>query len=243
MAKKTDKPGKPGKSKKALIEPTAPLVLELADGKPAFTCQPEVVDTYRHMLSVLIREQPLPNRLGMIAALPEEGVTYSSLALALTLANDRAMSVCVVELNWWRPGLAKLIGGVDSPGLAGAASAEEAILRTARPNLCLIPAGDLPVADRPIRARSQQIREEIDTLSRQFDMVVLDVPAILSTSDAIPLASLAEACCLVIQQGATPVTVAKRALDDVRHLRMLGVVLNRVRIATPRLIRKWIPQE
>jgi len=80
-------------------------------------------------------------------------------------------------------------------------------------------------------------------LSAQFDYLVLDIPAIKLTSDAIPLAAHGSAACLVVRQGVTPIADAQRALDDVQQLNMLGVVMNRVRVQTPRVILGLIPQE
>lgn len=220
-----------------------PLALSTADGKPVFACQPDAAEAYRHMLSRLTREAPLPARIALTAALPEEGVTTNAVGLGLTLAADLPASVCVVELNWWRPGLARLLGDLPGPGLADAPSLDQAVLRTSLPNLALIAAGALPVEERSATARSQQLRETIEQLGQQFNTLLLDVPAVLSTSDAIPLAALAEACCLVIRQGATPMNTVKRALDDISHLKMLGVIMSRVRIATPRFIRQLIPDE
>jgi Mrp family chromosome partitioning ATPase len=57
------------------------------------------------------------------------------------------------------------------------------------------------------------------------------------------LAALGEACCLVLRQGVTPLQDIRRALDDVEHLRVLGVVLNQVRVATPRWLLRLVPQE
>jgi Mrp family chromosome partitioning ATPase len=233
-----------GKSRgKGPPDKAGPLVLSTADGTPVFTCHPDAVESYRHMLARLTREAPLPARIALVTALPEEGVTTNAIGLGLTLATDLPASVCVVELNWWRPGLARLLGGLPGPGLADAPALEQAFIRTSLPNLALIAAGALPVEERPATARSQQLKDTIEQLGQQFNTVLLDVPAILATSDAIPLASLAEACCLVIRQGATPMNTVKRALDDVSHMKILGIILNRVRIATPRFIREWIPDE
>ena len=62
-------------------------------------------------------------------------------------------------------------------------------------------------------------------------------------SDAIALASLGTACCLIIRQGVTPVSSVRRALDDVKHLPMLGVMLNQNRTMLPRWVQALVPQE
>lgn len=214
---------------------------------PWLTFPGPVVGSYRRMLARLLRVDPLPPRLTLLATLREEGVTYSALALGAVLAADTAASVCVVELNWYWPGQQALLTEVTSPGLAavlaGEAALAEALVQTDRPNLALLPAGEMGVEKRPFATRSAALKQTLDQLSRQFDHLLLDIPAILATSDAIPLASLGDGACLVIKQGVTTIENSKRALDDIAHLNILGVILNQFTVKTPKLLLRYIPQE
>ncbi len=229
---------------------------------------PELVGGMRRMLTRLSCQGRLPGRLALLGALRGEGVTTAALALGATLANDQGARVCVVELNWWAPGLEALTGtappaprrgwfgrrqpppapvAAGSPGLAGvidgSVSLDEALLPSSLPNLALLPAGGLPVERRPAAARGTELKARIGQLSRRFEHVILDVPAVLGTSDAIALAALGEACALVVRQGVTPAASVRAALDEIGHTRVLGVILNRVRISTPRWVRSFLPQE
>jgi Mrp family chromosome partitioning ATPase len=242
MAKKQPKV----KAEKQVVE-AEPLSLQNADGSPLVTFSAEVVQNFRRMITRLANASQLPARLAMIATYPEEGVTYTSLALATTLAHDWRTRVCVVELNWHRPGLLKLMPGLTSPGLAavieGTAPLADALVSTSVEGLMVLPAGDLMFGKRTSVARSAELAKLIDQLASKFDRLVFDIPAVRLTSDAIPLAALGNAACLVVRQGVTPSADIKRALDDVGNLPMLGVVLNRVRTFTPRVILNLIPQE
>jgi len=224
-----------------------PIVLQGADGAPLVTFAAQVVTNLRHMVTRLANEKQLTARIAIIATLPEEGVTYVSLALGATLAHDWRARVCVVELNWHRPGLLKLLPGLASPGLAGVldntVKMEDALVKTSVEGLALLPAGEMPFGKRTMIARGAELKTLVDRLSAQFDYLVLDIPAIKLTSDAIPLAAHGSAACLVVRQGVTPIADAQRALDDVQQLNMLGVVMNRVRVQTPRVILGLIPQE
>ena len=248
---KTDeKDVKKKKKKKEKLQQVAErpsLILPGPDETPWLTIHGEAVHSYRHMLSRLNREgYALPNKLGLLATLRQEGNTYTATALATTMATDLQKSICVVELNWHWPGLTKLLPQLESPGLAAVlqdeASLDDAIVATGLPNLSLLPAGELALEKRPITARSQKLTDTITELSQKFDHLLLDVPAILATSDAITLATLSDACALVIHQGVTPIGDVKRALDDVEHIQMLGVIMNQVAIKTPKLFLRMIPQ-
>jgi len=271
------------KQQKAPLGAESALTLRTADGAPLYTFPGPVINSMRHLETTLMYKGALPARIAMVAALRQEGVTYTTLALATTLAYDLAVRVCVVELNWWSPGVktdpppedetpeihprklfrAKKPKGDNSTansesesmaiqvsamtGLAavlmGNATLDEALIQTALPNLMLLPAGNLPPAQRPAMARHDTLKACIKQLSRRFDHILLDVPAILGTSDAIALASLSTACCVVVRQGVTPVSHVRRALDDVKHLSMLGVVLNQARMSLPNWMGAFVPQE
>ncbi|MCX7790919.1 MAG: chromosome partitioning protein [Chloroflexaceae bacterium] len=237
-----------------------PLTLRSASGDPLIVFRPEAGDSLRHMVAGLVCNAGLPARLRVVAALREEGVTYTTLAPGTVLASDTAHTVCIVELNWWHPGMLRLLaqgsGGTnralppslaDRPGLAevvrGSASLEQALMATALPNLVLVPAGHVAVEQRPVIARSDALKETIESLARRYDHLILDVPAVLATSDAIALASLGAACVIVTHHGLTPTTTVQLALDDIRHLNILGVVLNQATFATPRWILDLVPQE
>ena len=242
----------PRKNKKEVevSEPAVGLTLEIADtGTPVTpVAYPEtVVGTLRHMLSRLVRERHLPPSVSMLAALSGEGVTYVSLALACTLAADTERSYCVIELNWWRPGMVKQLIEIKPEGLGAiftsGAALDDVLVQTKRPNLALLPAGLLPLELRAVTSRGAQLKEIIATLGKRFDHLILDVPAISLTSDAIPLAFLADTGCLVIRQGVTPAAVVKRALIDIDHLVMLGAVLNQAKTAMPASMGKMLLSE
>jgi Mrp family chromosome partitioning ATPase len=204
----------------------------------------EVVQPLRRLVSRLALRGELPARLSMVSALRQEGVSYIAMALATTMAHDLAASVCAVELNWCWPGMAGERSGA-CPGLAallaGGVPLEVALLPTSLPNLMLLPAGKLLPERRSVMANRPELRRIIMQLAERFDYVLLDVPALLATSDAIPLAALGEACCFVVRQGVTPAQSVRQALDDVEHMPVMGVVLNQVHVATPRWLLKLIP--
>lgn len=230
-----------------------------------------MVRSLRYMLTRLTATQELPKRVAVTSALSGEGVTTLALALAATLANDTGARVGLVELNWWSPGLLRILSQASqieaSPkrkgalppeprllasfaqqyGLAdyleGRASLDEVLLQSDMPNLSLVPAGELAARQQPIIARSQALQAAIDELAERFDYLILDLPAVLNSSDAIVLASLAKACCFVVQQGVTSRGQVQNALDDIKHLPVLGVLLNQSQIKTPQWLQAFMPQE
>jgi len=233
--------------KKETTAENLPMVLSAKDGTPLLTFKGDLAHNLRHMITRMVRKDPLPKRIALTSALREEGVSYLSLALGTVIASNFNKRVCVVELNWWWPGMSQYLMDEDSPGAAAVttqqAKLQDALIHTGLANLQLLPAGELEVEQRPIIARSLGLKKLIDFLSNRYDHVILDVPAILATSDAIALVSLAKHCCLVTRQGVTSVDNVKLALDDIDHMEMMGVIMNQVKVYTPSFILKFVPQE
>jgi Mrp family chromosome partitioning ATPase len=219
------------------------LVLPSPDGEAWMTFPFPVVDQMRRLISRLGRKETFPPRLAFAAALRQEGVTFVSWAFAATLAFDLETSVCLVDLNWWWP--AELSQKVVTCGglaavLTGQTTLSQAVVRSGKPNLAILPAGTLSLNESALFSRSSILKETIRELAARYNHLVLDIPSVLASPDAIPLASLADACCLVVHQGVTSVTDVKNALADLDHLPQLGVVMNKFHLDTPPLIQKII---
>lgn len=221
------------------------LTLSAEGGAPFLTFSAPVVEAIRYLLGRLSRQGVLPERLAVTSTLRQEGVTTISRALGTVMANDLPVSVCVVEVNWWWPAAAPP-GAPFTRGLGGLLREEttldEALVRTNRPNLTLLPAHQVDLVSRPVFARSKQLVDVLDTLNERFDYVLLDVPALQATSDALHLASLGDAAALVVRQGATPLKYVQQALDELRFMPVVGTILNDVKLATPAWAQLYVPQ-
>ncbi|WP_129675363.1 CpsD/CapB family tyrosine-protein kinase [Candidatus Chloroploca sp. Khr17] len=248
------------------------LMLSTADGKGMLAFSGEVVTSMRRMLTTLMYQSTLPRSIACISALQQEGVSYLTLAMATTLAHDVEARVCAVEVNWWHPGMHQYLAGQppalrtggkrkqhkaaaamaplpgpDDPGLGavvqGTLALEKALVPTDRANLWLLPAGFVAPDVRSAIARSSELKAVFASLAEQFDYLFIDVPAVATSSDTLALTSLAEAACVVVRHGVTPINTVKRALDEVKHMPVLGVVLNQVNLSTPDWILSLLPQE
>jgi Mrp family chromosome partitioning ATPase len=203
----------------------------------------EVVAGIRQMLTRLVTSGQWPRAVALTAALREEGVTHTALALSAVLSQDTTRPVCLVDTNWYWPP-AWLDGGLaQSGGLAAVLDGRLALEQALAPvriaddldeaRLALLPAGQMPHGRRVIAARSPELKAIIARLRERFDYIVLDVPAVLATSDAIALADLADGCCLVVHQGVTPAASVQEARAAIRHLPVIGVIMNHVNVRMP----------
>lgn len=219
-----------------------PVILKDTNDKTLLTIPENVIVDLRRMVTRIDKVDRLPPRLAVTSALPGEGVTYISRALAATISNDLGRRVCIVELNWWSPSsFMEPVNGGLAAVLNEESTLDDEIIDTGWKKLSVLPSGVISKQDRPIVARSATLKETIYQLGEKFDHLILDVPAIRLTSDSVPIASLGNACCLVIQQGVTTIEDVRQSLDEIDHLSILGVVLNQVHINAPEKLIKLIP--
>jgi Mrp family chromosome partitioning ATPase len=188
--------------------------------------------------------QGMPARLALTSALAGEGVTYISRSLAAAIAYDTDESVAVVDFNWRRP---KPPVEGDTAPLLGLAEVvedgipiEDVIIPTSNPRLSLVPAGAAAVSRRPALARSEQLITVLDKLDARFDHLLLDLPPVLATSEAMNLTQLADATVLVVRQGATSESQVEAALEELKGGETLGVILNRFDSDIPRRLRRLV---
>ena len=203
-----------------------------------------VTESLRYMLARLRLgdHNEFPDRLGLTSAISGEGVTFITRALALVLTTDVAKRVCIVDLNWWTP---SDWPGRDVPGVAEVVRdglpLEQVLHLTGNPGLHVLPAGKTNLAERPALARCDELAKMLDELNEEFEHVLLDLPAVHATSEALTLAENCPSLALVVGQNITPESEVKSALEEVEGVPLLGVILNRSYSKIPRFIRNRIP--
>jgi Mrp family chromosome partitioning ATPase len=206
---------------------------------------PAVTESLRYMVGRmrLGEGEDLPDRLGITSSISGEGTTFVCRTLAMVLANDATKRVCIVDLNWWSPSDwpsdDEQLGVADV--LRDGCPLERAVLETGFPGLYVLPAGRMAPAERPSLTRSSELEKMLVELSEDFDHVLIDLPAVHAASESLTLAESCRSLILVIGQGLTPDSQVTSALDQLRGISVLGVILNRSYSKIPRIIRKRIP--
>ena len=70
----------------------------------------------------------------------------------------------------------------------------------------------------------------LDILKCRFDILLVDTPPLLDASGAAPLSSLADGVVLVIKAGHLSVKLVNEAMDRIPNEKIMGAILNQVRI-------------
>lgn len=175
--------------------------------------------------------ESLPKTILVTSSQPAEGKSTTSFAIAADLAKLEKR-VLLIDTDLRRPSLHGVVGTRNNVGLSSLltqqSSLAESLKTTAIPNLSFIPSGPIPPSPTELLG-SVRMRELLDILKADFDVVVLDGPPVLGLADAPILAAIVEATIFVVEssrghRGATKSAV--RRLHSA-HSRILGGVLTK----------------
>lgn len=180
--------------------------------------------------------------IAVTSAIAGEGKTTIALGLAVMVAQDfPERHILLAEADLHQPVLAADFDVEPSPGLAealdGIYPVEMGYRETFLPNLQLLPAGE-PTSNPSRLLRSPRLGGVLAATRRRHDLVILDTPALLVSSDAALVADQADGVLVVVRSGVTPVTVVNRALELVDGERLRGLVLNGAESAVPGWLRR-----
>lgn len=181
--------------------------------------------------------------LAVGSAVEGEGKSLLAAAIAMSMAQDHTNGVLLLECDLSHPMLREDFGLDSGQGLSEVLSGHtdlESSVRLSRiPNLWLLPAG--VCADNPSRLlRSPAMTALLDEARNRFAFIVLDLPAVLASSDATVLARQTDGIVLITHCGSTDQRAVKQALQLLSGVKMHGVVLNRWRSAVPDIVRRVV---
>jgi len=182
--------------------------------------------------------------VAVCSAIDGEGKTTMAVGLAIAVAQDfPSRRVLLVETDLERPVLADDFATEPAPGLLDCLVDDTPLQDACRPtfleNLHIVPAGQLThVSGRPLR--SSQMAAAVDRMRQMYDLVILDVPSILSNSDAALLTDLVDGVIWVVRAGVTAAPLVTRALEQIEEIKLRGLVLNSTQSAAPNWLRRLI---
>ncbi len=171
-----------------------------------------------------------PRTIVFTGARTGDGATFCATNYALTLT-QQGRRVLLIDANLRQPRLAKLfqakLNGSATAVLAGELKLEQASTATGHGGLSLLAAPE-PARNAATLLASDRWPAILEEALAHFDHVVIDTTPLDVFSDTVALAPQAEAVCLVIRAGETPLAMAKRVCTVLSHaqVKLAGVILN-----------------
>ena len=85
--------------------------------------------------------------------------------------------------------------------------------------------------------RRQELHER---LADPDELMILDLPSVLGSYYGMLAARLAEALLLVVRAGSTPSSFVTRAIEELKQMRVEGIILNQVQTRVPRWLQSLL---
>jgi protein-tyrosine kinase len=177
------------------------------------------------------------NLVMITSALPNEGKTFTSVNLAMSIARERDKTVLLVDADVSKAGISSTLGFEPGLGLSDYLSGssitfDQIVIKTNVPKLAVISAGNKR-SDMTELLTSVHMRQFANELSGRYpDRIILfDSPPLLATSEAKVLAECAGQIIMVVEAESTPTHAIQEALSCLDSSKVIGLVLNKSRSA------------
>lgn len=185
--------------------------------------------------------------IGLTSAIADEGksTTLVNLAIALAQSNNK---VLLVEADLRKPGIARVFGIDQSPGLTdiilgsyewrdivqgitdlmlGEMDIDDVVMTPGLDNLQIIPCGTMHSNPAELLS-SDELESFIADAKKEYDVVLIDLPPLLAAADASIVSAKIDTIILVYLAGKTARGALKRAIDQIQTARVevLGIIIN-----------------
>jgi capsular exopolysaccharide synthesis family protein len=174
----------------------------------------------------------LPFRTLLVtSAAPREGKSFMSSNLATIIAMTGSR-VLLIDADLRRPNVHRLFEISDEKGLSdvlsGGRSLESVIIPSHVSGLDLVVAG--PIPPNPSELLGNERMQNIKSMIRGYDVVIIDTPPVTVVADPMVLTPLADGVLLVVESNRTSKSLVTQAVSRLEQVssRILGAVVNKL---------------
>lgn len=200
-----------------------------------------IQEEFRHIKRKLINNAFGPaaktlkhsNLIMVSSSNPNEGKTFVSINLALSIALEQEKTVLLVDADVLRPSLHRELQFESKQGLLEYLSDEvsslsDVIYNTNVPNLKLIPAGKPHHLTNELLASTKMATLAKELAQRYPDRIVIfDCPPILGVTETPVLSSLVGQAIVVVEESKTKLEHVKKAVSQLDEDIAVGFVMNK----------------
>ena len=204
------------------------------------TSKGQLTEEYRRIKRPLLKRmkgsapESQLNVIMVTSSIQGEGKTYSSINLAVSLAQEKNWSVLLIDADVVKATAGRELGAKgDEAGLLDLLAEtyrqpSEVIMNTNIPNLTFMPAGKADDNANELLT-SARMRHIVNELARESTerIVILDCPPILQTNEANVLADYAGQIVFVVAEQQTSQSLVQEALNYLEKDKFVGMLLNK----------------
>jgi protein-tyrosine kinase len=208
---------------------------------PPVENQRQMADQFRHAKRPLLAAalgrgvEPVTDgyMIMVTSSLPDEGKTFVSFNLAVSMSLERDISVVLVDADVAKRHMSQIFGIDREPGLLDAVQdenldIESLVLATSFPKLAVLPAGSPAETATELLAshRMEAIVAKLGVGAERRRVVIFDSPPLLLTSESRALARHVGQIVLVVRAAVTPRQVVQDAINCLDGVRPVSLLLN-----------------
>jgi exopolysaccharide/PEP-CTERM locus tyrosine autokinase len=176
------------------------------------------------------------NLIMVTSAVPGEGKTFTSINLALSIAQEQDHTVLLVDADVAKPHISNIFGLTEMSGLLDLVEdkdrvPESLVLTTDIDGLSILPAGQ-PRENATELLSSSRMDHVVTALANRYPgrLVLFDTPPLLETSEANAITDLAGQVVLVVKAEDTSHGAVMSALHQLHNDQAVNLVLNQSRV-------------
>lgn len=173
------------------------------------------------------------NLIMVSSSSPNEGKTFISINLALSIALEQDKTVLLIDADVLRPSLHRELEFENRNGLLEylldeVDSLSDVIYNTSIPNLKLIPAGKPHHLTNELLA-STRMSSLAEELAKRYPdrIVIFDCPPILGVTETPVLSSFVGQAVVVVEESKTKLENVKKAVSQLNEEMAVGLVMNK----------------
>lgn len=177
------------------------------------------------------------NMIMVTSALAGEGKTFTSINLALSMAQERDHSVVLVDADVAKPHVSNVFGVSDEPGLLdliedSTLTPQMLVMETDVERLYVLPAGAPRDNATELLAsnRMESIAASLAGIAEQ-PIIIFDSPPLLQASEASIVASLVGQVLVIVRAGRTSQQAVRTALGMLGEDQAVNLVLNQASVS------------
>ena len=189
---------------------------------------------YKILRTKILQEMQSNNWNVLAVSSPNRGAgkSLTAINLAISMAMDANYSVLLVDLDLRNPSIHEYFGMPAEPGLSDYFSGEktipELLVHPRQEKMIMLPAGKAIQRSSDVLSTPKMQQLIYDLKHRYSDrIIVVDLPPLLQTDDALVFLPNVDACVLVVAEGESDIEDVQKSIQLIEQKKYLGSILTK----------------